>query len=381
MIPGWKLRRELDRLGQQARAIGAYAFEGAAQRKYDAAFPSQLTITDGTAPLTQKLAVFLIYQPGDILASTLRECAHLIDHGYSPLIISNCPLTQDAAAALQKVSWKTVQRPNYGYDFGGYRDGIRLLDHLDISPDTLLVLNDSIWFPLHDHASILTRLEAMPENVAGLVYHEDLTKRSAMSRPKSFLESYFFRFDKTALSNPGFKDYWTNYRVSSNKYNAVYRGERAICDHMRSAGLTVAGVINRQALRDALATQTPAFLRKTLSYGAYTDDDLRAESIALLAAYKHTPDWQVQAVAHVAKTTLRRNLHASFCYASMILFGMTSLKKSNGTFLKGTYATLHSEARTQYLAAVAAGDLPAPFPEIIPEVTARQQNLPQKVPA
>ena len=59
----------------------------------------------------------------------------------------------------------------------------------------------------------------------------------------------------------------------------------------------------------------------------------------------------------------------------MTLFGIASIKKSQGTFLKKSYGTLHAESRKQYLRALVAGDLPKPFPEIVAEVQARQAAI------
>lgn len=375
MIPAWKLRRELDRLGQKARSIAAYPFEGVAQAAYDRKFPTQINLTDGDCAALQKIAILLIFQPKGILSSTLRECQHLIDHGFSPLIISNCPLTEESRTVLKEVAWKIAERPNYGYDFGGYRDGVRLLDHWGISPEALLILNDSIWFPLHNGSVVLDELQSKNVNVTGIVYHEDLVRRSSFSTRKAFLESYFFLFDAQALASEAFKSFWAQYRVSSNKLNAVYRGERALCDAMRAGGLSVEGLIDRVSFLKCLANQSAPFLQKTLEYAAYTDAEFADAGAQLLADYTNAPDWCDRAKEHVATVTKKRNLHASFCFASMTLFGVASIKKSQGTFLKRTYGTLHAETRTQYLRAVAAGDLAEPFPEIVPEIRARQAEI------
>ena len=375
MPPIWKLQREWDRLGQMARSIVAYPFEGILQVAYDRKFPRQISVTNGDCAAMEKVVIFLIFQPKEILASTLRECRHLIDNGFAPLVISNCPLTEASRAELKQVSWKIAERPNYGYDFGGYRDGVRLLDHWNILPSALLILNDSIWFPLHNKSVVLDKLQAKDTNVAGIFYHEDLVRRSTFSTRKAFLESYLYIFDKEALASEAFKKYWKKYRVSSNKLNAVYRGERALCAAMRAGGLSVEGLIDRRVFLECLSSQSALFLRKTLEYAAYTDTDFAEAGEQLLADYASTPAWSNRAKEHISKVTKKRNLHASFCFASMTLFGIASIKKSQGTFLKKSYGTLHTESRTQYLRALAAGDLPKAFPEIVAEIQARQTAI------
>jgi hypothetical protein len=164
-------------------------------------------------------------------------------------------------------------------------------------------------------------------------------------------------------------------RWSSNKLNAVYRGERALCDAMRAGGLSVEGLIDRRVFLECLSSQSALFLRKKLEYAAYTDTDFAESGEQLLADYGNTPAWSTRAKEHISKVTKKRNLHASLCFASMTLFCIASIKKSQGTFLKKSYGTLQAESRTQYLRALAAGDLPKPFPKIVAEVQARQAAI------
>lgn len=164
-------------------------------------------------------------------------------------------------------------------------------------------------------------------------------------------------------------------RWSSNKLNAVYRGERALCDATRAGGLSVEGLIDRRVFLECLSSQSVLFLRKKLEHAAYTDTDFAESGEQLLADYGNTPAWSTRAKEHISKVTKKRNFHASLCFASMTLFCIASIKKSQGTFLKKSYGTLQAESRTQYLRALAAGDLPKPFPKIVAEVQARQAAI------
>ena len=110
----------------------------------------------------------------------------------------------------------------------------------------------------------------------------------------------------------------------------------------------------------------------TLSYNNTNGQNFAEVGEWLFADYASTPAWSTRAKKHISKVTKKRNLHASFCFASMTLFGIASIKKSQGTFLKKPYGILHTESRTQYLRALASGDLPKAFPEIVAEIQARQ---------
>jgi Rhamnan synthesis protein F len=370
VIPGWKIARELDRARQQVRALFGHVWEPFAQRAHDRRRSEILDVENGQVPVRQKIALYLLYQPKGLLASTLLTCQHFVAKGYAPLVVSNTPLSREDRDRLNALCWKSVIRPNYGYDFGGYRDGILSLSDWSISPDRLIILNDSVWFPIGPGETLIDRMEAMDADLVGAVIHPAMTRRRNSTKRRPFLESYFYLANRQALTHPGFARFWQRFRVSSNKYNAVYRGERGFSHAMANAGLRVDGVLDPDKLLAALETADDLVLRKTLTYAAYTDEDFRAEN-ATLVEQKTSADWRASTLAHFRRVVERRSFHASFPYASILLLGTPYIKKGTGTFLKRTYGTLHSVMRRQYLAAVRAADLPSPFPEVLAEIAAR----------
>ena len=87
----WKVRRELQRIGQQLRGIPEFFSEPAQRRRHDATRPEWLRPVEGEAPLTRKVALLLVYQPQGVSAATRWTCEHLVHKGYAPLVISNAP--------------------------------------------------------------------------------------------------------------------------------------------------------------------------------------------------------------------------------------------------------------------------------------------------
>lgn len=207
-------------------------------------------------------------------------------------------------------------------------------------------------------------------DLVGAVVHPAMIRRRNSTKRRAFLESYFYLANRRVLTHPAFAQFWRKFRVSSNKYNAVYRGERGFSHAMENAGLRVDGVLDPGKLLAALEGADDLVLRKTLTYAAYTDEDFRAEN-AVLIDQATSAAWRESALAHVRRVVERRSFHASFPFASILLLGTPYIKKGTGTFLKRTYGTLHSLMRRQYLAAVRAADLPSPFPDVLAEIEAR----------
>lgn len=360
MIPAWKIRRELQTLRQQLQAIPESLIGPSRQRRLDSRFPADYRILSGAAALGRKVALFLVYQPRGMSASAVATCRHLAERGYSVLLVANSPVSASDEAVLARWVWRFVERPNFGYDFGGYRDGIRLLWHWSVSPDSLIVLNDSVWFPLDRNETMLSTMEASTADFLGALRHVDLPDTDA-EHAGIFL-SYFFLIKRPVLTSDVFVNYWNHYVATSNKHLTVRRGERGFSRTLFAAGVRSEGLYSRDRFMTEVVQQPAAFLRQTLVYGAYTDPDLERQRDALLQTDATSDDWRIQAIEHIRTVVNKRNFHSSFCFASIRLLGIPLLKKNKGE--------LQVRMRRQYLRAVKAGDLPAPELAVLAEIEA-----------
>ncbi|MBD3892471.1 rhamnan synthesis F family protein [Hydrogenophaga sp.] len=360
MIPIWKIKRELETLRQQVDAIVERLLGPGRQRRQDRRFPGNIEVHAGLAQLTSKVAIVLVYQPHGLSESIFVTCRHLQGHGYSVLLVANSALTDADLNRLQQLVWRVAVRENFGYDFGGYRDGIRLLRHWAIVPDMLVMLNDSIWFPIFSAETMLVRMEQSFAEFIGALRHVNAPAQDA-EHAGIFL-SYFFLFKRSLLTLPVFVDYWDRYVATSNKYLTVRRGERGFSSALFGAGVRSSGMYSRDLFLQALTSQSNAFLMKTLHYGAYTDDDLQQQRDQLLCQQVADQTWREQVLQHIRVTVNKRNFHSSFCYASIALLGIPLLKKNRGE--------LQSRMRRQYVRAVRAGDLPRPEDAIFDEIVA-----------
>ena len=379
VIPLWKARREMHRLGEHIWALAGLFYEPVLKWRHDRWRDGLAEPLDFAVPLGRKVAVCLVFQPKGIAPSFLATLRYLGDAGYAALIISNAPLSPDNRATLAPLVWRIVERPNFGYDFGGYRDGILLLRQWGVAVDRMIVMNDSIWMPLRAGSTLIARLEAASGDVVGGFLHPDSQRRRGGTLRRGFVESYLYLINGRALQSPAFWKFWDRYRVSSNKLNAVYRGERGFSHAMRDAGLEVAGLFSPDKLRDALKGQDDAFLRQVLVYAAYTDADLLGESMALLHR-PGDPSWRAEALSHIDRTITRRRFNAAFPYPCDDLLGMDFIKKSAGPSGAGS-VSLHSQMRRQVLRAVGNADLAPLCPDVLAEMTALEGRFDVPLPA
>jgi len=350
MIPIWKIKREIKSLRDQLDALIELLVSPIRQKLSDPRLVALTKIQDGYFALGGKVAILLIFQPNGIPASVVVTCQYLSQKGYAVLLVSNCVLTDHDQNILAPFVWRFVQRINYGYDFGGYRDGIRLLWHWSVTPDNLLILNDSIWFPLGANSTMVEEMENSPAQFLGAIRHVE--SESLDDTNAGFFLSYLFLIKKSLFISSVFTNFWKNYVATSSKYLTVRRGERGFSKAMFTAGVINEGIYSRERFVSALQAVSPDRLRLILKYGAYTDDKFISASGELLNKYEPTEVWKRQAILHIDTVSRKRNFHSSFCFGSISILGIPFLKKNKGE--------LQVRMRQQYVQAVMAGDLPRP---------------------
>jgi Rhamnan synthesis protein F len=231
-------------------------------------------------------------------------------------------------------------------------------------------MNDSVWFPMQGDPipQLEARLDDGGLDAVGLNqdqkvrYHDDGTYHFEQRH----LESYFFLFSKACLESSAFTSFWAEYRMSSNKTFTIKHGEIGFSKHMMRHGARFEGVMQRSKFIEAIGNCSTDFLRKTLEYAAYADENYRKERDELLAQFSDEKVWRLAALEHIRKNALRRPFTTSFCYAADQLFGTSYLKKNSQTYFH--------DMRQNYLRGIRNALIVAPAPEILAELTQMVAN-------
>jgi Rhamnan synthesis protein F len=357
MVPLWKVKREIRRIRRQALARASIIPAFLRRVWYDVRWPRHLRVTHGVMPPSPHMAIFLIYQPGGIAASIHEAIAALQASGPALLIVSNLPLSDDDRAYLAARAWRVIERPNLGYDFGGYREGVAQLHAARLDVRELWILNDSAWFPATVGQSPFRAMIDPAADVSGGMFR--FHKRG---KQHQWIESYFLSFTEKALRHPSFRQFWNRYPFMDQKYAVVRHGEMGIGRKLRNAGLTLHSKMSNALFLVALQDQSPEFLRKTLLYGGLVRDYLQVEHDALLAACNDGPAWRDAALAHIEATLKYGEFYYEYPYAAVHLMGFPFIKKGPDP--------RYMMWRRRYLEAARAGDLPPLPPAILAELEA-----------
>ncbi|HQU67999.1 MAG TPA: rhamnan synthesis F family protein [Albidovulum sp.] len=352
-----KLRRETRRVLNDLSESLTRGIDRWRTARHDRAAERLIKVSPGRLSASGGLALYLIYEPAGLLDSTIQTARHLADRGYPALVVSNAPLRPEEIERLASVSIAVLIRPNVGYDFGGYRDGLRYLDRVRLNPERLIILNDSIWFPLHQDETLIPRLEANPAAFQGVFY--DLKGKRAH---RAHYESYFYFIRRAARQSEAFQNFWRRFPMSSARWKVLKRGEKGFSQAMYAAGFRPDALATRQSFTDRIASCDAEFLRKTLLYASYDNLSAKEEGDRLLAEADGTDGWRQRAIVHVRRVAGSGTYHDTFRYAVERLFDLSLMKK------RRVPQTL--EMRRQYLRAVEAGDLRAPDTMMLGEIRA-----------
>lgn len=270
----WKLQRELLRLGKQIREIPEdlinYFF---ATRRYDRTRLDQIRMFEGELPKSDRIAIFLIFPKTGLLQSHLQTIEYFRSKGYATLVVSNLPLSESDRNRLAENSWKIMERPNFGYDFGGYRDGILSLIEDLPHLERLVLINDSVWFPLPGSRDWLNDVEALDVDFAGAASHygsprfevDDFrsTKWSYSTNHRDFhICSFAICLRPNVLRASSFRSFWINLRLANKKKPTVRRGEIGFTRWALKKSFSVGTTMSMKNLDHELATIEAPRLRE-----------------------------------------------------------------------------------------------------------------------
>lgn len=138
-----------------------------------------------------------------------------------------------------------LPRPNVGYDFAAWRDGLATLrpgDH-----DEVVCVNDSVYGPLFDLAPVFDDARVADAEVWGMVRSDQNTSRTGPRVPH--LQSWFLAMRRAAVESDAWFTFWRQVGPLPSKRDVVERYEIGFSASMAAAGFRVAALFD--------ATQAP----------------------------------------------------------------------------------------------------------------------------
>jgi lipopolysaccharide biosynthesis protein len=238
MPPWWKIRRELIRPFRQLAALPIrFASFIGGRFYYDTFLKKHARTYLGALPLGSKICVYVLYPSSPNCESQLIAMESLRRDGFSILAVSNKYLELVSRRRLLERASVLIERVNFGYDFGGYRDGVCYLydnKHIE-SLQHLLLMNDSCWYPMTDQHWPKLAI-AMEKDFVGATSAYGVSRRRLASNPHKHWEinkdhsdfhyaSYALMIGRNVFKQSRFQDFFRHLALTNNKKYTVRRGE------------------------------------------------------------------------------------------------------------------------------------------------------------
>ena len=176
---------------------------------------------------------------------------------------------------LLRWSWLLIERPNIGYDFGGYREAILHLHLRSKRVERLALFNDSCWFPIPATSNWLEKAEMLDKDLVGSVsdrfIHPKIARTIRRFRWNYSEDNRKFRYCSFALlfsdrvvGDPQFVKFWKRYPLLSSKRHVVRYGETGITQWIKDRGYSHSSTTGCRYLDDEFAAMTWCELKEVL---------------------------------------------------------------------------------------------------------------------
>lgn len=252
-------------------------------------------MTRGTLAESERCAVYVLYPRLGLQASHLASLSYLVSKGFAPLVVSNLPLAPHERERLLPLCRHLLERPNYGYDFGAYRDGVLLAAEVAPNMRQLVLANDSAWFPIPPSSDWLAQAERLNVDLAGAVSNNgwvDYLKDASRERPWIFDPlapqlhycSFALLLGSRVLQDPGFIQFWRDLKLTSDKRLTVLRGEVGLSRWIIDRGYRHSATLDLRRFDQELEQVDVARLRELVAHLIIPEDaKLREEQKRLIA--------------------------------------------------------------------------------------------------
>ncbi|WP_159089230.1 rhamnan synthesis F family protein [Tateyamaria sp. Alg231-49] len=262
--PAWKIKRELFRFFRTLRDVPRtliwYLF---ATPYYEFRIAKGRKTWQGKQTLTDRIVVLVIYPSHGLPESTRLMMQHIHDSGYSMVVVSNLPLPPTHRETVLNLCATYIERPNFGYDFGAYRDGMLYVTEHAKNVHRLALLNDSAWYPLPEGYNWLKQAEDMGPDLVGAISNYGVPR----IKPEMFQDvewtystkhrnfhycSFALSFGPAIYNNPKFTQFWKGFAMDNNKARVVRRGEIGLTQWVIKSGYSHDCTCNPQILATTL---------------------------------------------------------------------------------------------------------------------------------
>jgi hypothetical protein len=145
------------------------------------------------------------------------------------VFITNSVLPEKDLDRVKKKCRLVIKRPNYGFDFGAWKDGLYIFgfEQLKIY-EQLLLVNNSCYAPVFRLEHVFSAMDDAGVDFWGM------TGQPENHNFPEHIQSYFMVFSNAVLSDPCFELFWRRVNYELVIKNVIYRYEVLLTAYFRS---------------------------------------------------------------------------------------------------------------------------------------------------
>lgn len=161
-----------------------------------------------------RLVIFLVFdRAGRADSGVLHALRGLRPHASELFVVVNGSVTEDSRNSLEAVADSVFERPNEGFDVGGYRAALEEIgaDRL-ASFDEVVLANYTFFGPVGDFAETFAWADASGHDVWGVTEHGELTPDPYTRRGTlpAHLQSHWIAVRRAVLTSEAWTEYWSS---------------------------------------------------------------------------------------------------------------------------------------------------------------------------
>jgi hypothetical protein len=184
-------------------------------------------ISEGqVARMGNRHVLFVFYGRDSIPAFTQTIIDAIGRRGLNLVISTNAKISPRLRTALLEKCCLLIERADLGRDFGGYKDGISIIQKRFGTPDRLILLNDSLFY----------FEKGLDEFIAAFDSEGELTAMTEVFEHHYHLGSFALSFGRQVIENMRVKRYWQSYRPISTRRWSIHKGEVGLTQTLMRAG-------------------------------------------------------------------------------------------------------------------------------------------------
>ena len=169
---------------------------------------------------SKKIVLFAIYEKENIRNDVKNALKELYELDCTIVLVNSRRLSEASRNELTQWTTAYIERPNYGRDFGSYKDGM-LWIYKNLKPEVmdverLLILNDSVFYTRANLRSFFTSLLNTQRPVYGATMNFQII---------AHIGSFCLSLSSSIFQHKDFKKFWRKYRKTDLRAHTIKYGE------------------------------------------------------------------------------------------------------------------------------------------------------------